>query len=262
MNIVGKCGSVVLGKWGVVRTTASACWAFIVLAVHPSSWSRAVREQLAKQIVFTGIDAVGVILMIAALTGISVVVQAQLWLGRLGQTEMLGSILVAVVIREIGPLLVNFVVIGRSGTAISTELANMKVRNEVDLLESMGVEPMVYLVLPRVLGVIISVFCLTICFIMISLVSGYIFGYLMGTTAGDPTGFMRTIFRSIKPADIFNLLAKTIIPGLVTGVICTIEGLQVKGLITEVPQATTRAVVRSIMALLVVFAIVSVFTYV
>ena len=69
--------------------------------------------------------------MIALIVGVLVVVQAQYWLTRLGQTALIGPILTAVVLRELGPLLTNFVVIARSGTAISTELANMKVHGEV-----------------------------------------------------------------------------------------------------------------------------------
>lgn len=262
MSFIAECGEFALDKWGEVRKIASIAYSFVCLALRRSSWNRTVKAQLGKQILFSGIEAVGLIVMIAILAGISVVVQTQLWLTRFGQTELLGGILVAVIIREIGPLLVNFVVIGRSGTALSTELANMRVRFETDVLDAQGVDPMIYLVLPRVLGIMISVLCLTVVFVVVSLASGYLFAFMLGVSIGDPSIFINTVFGSVYPADVFNLLAKTILPGLSTGVICCIEGLTIQGLVTEVPQATTRGVVKSIMALLLISAIVSVFTYV
>lgn len=262
MSFVVKIGNQVLARWAVVRDIAGVVWVFLVLALNPSSWRRPVRSQLGRQILFSGVDALSLVVMIAVLTGISVVVQAQLWLARFGQTELLGAILVTVIIRELGPLLVNFVVIGRSGTAISTELANMKVGREVELLDAQGIEPMIYLILPRVLGLAISVLCLTIVFIVVSLASGYLFGFMLNVAAGDPALFLSTVFQSVKPADLVNLLSKTFVPGMMTGIICCLVGISVKGMITEVPQAATKGVVRSIIALLLIFAIVSVFTYV
>ena len=167
-----------------------------------------------------------------------------------------------VIVRELGPLLVNFVVIGRSGTAIATELGNMKVSGEVRILDAQGLDPFTYLVLPRVLGVAVSVFCLTIIFIVVSFISGYLSGGLLGVNPGRPLFFFRSVFKAVSPSDVFNLLAKTIIPGILTGIICCMEGLSVSTSITEVPQATTRAVVRSVTALFIVSALVSVFTYI
>ncbi len=259
---VAKIGDHVLARWAVVRDIAAVAWAVIVLSCKPSTWRPPVRAQLGRQILFTGVEAVWVVVAIAVLAGVSVVVQTQLWLTRFGQTELLGAILVATIIRELGPLFVNFVVIGRSGTAISTELANMRVLREVELLDAQGVEPMIYLIVPRVLGMTISVLCLTVVFIIVSLISGYLFGFMLNIASRNPAAFLNAVFQSVTPSDIINLIAKTLIPGMTTGIICSLEGISIRGLITEVPQATTRGVVRSIIALLLISAIVSVFTYV
>ncbi len=161
MSFLVKTGDMALNRWAVIRDITTVTCSIIYLSLRPSSWRRPVRGQLSRQILFTGVEAVWLVVVIAVLAGISVVVQAQVWLARFGQTELLGAILVTVIIRELGPLLVNFVVIGRSGTAICTELANMKVRQEVEVLDAQGVDPIIYLVLPRILGMIISVFSLT-----------------------------------------------------------------------------------------------------
>ena len=257
MNILVLPGRYFLARWRFLRYLAAVTVTVVAVCFKRGTFRTTVRNVLARQVLFTGFEAIG----FAFLVGIAVVVQAQVWLVRAGQAALLGPILVMVIVREIGPLLVNFVVIGRSGTAIATELGNMNVSGEVRLLDSLGLDPLIYLVVPRVLGVMISVFCLTILFITVSFGSGYLSGVLLGASTASWQFFARSVFGAIQPEDIFNLLAKTLIPGLLTGVICSVEGLGVSRAITEVPQAATRAVVRSVTALFLTSVIISVFTY-
>ncbi len=261
MNLLGSIGKGVRRKAGSVRDLVAVTATVLAVSVRRRTWSRTVRNVLARQILFTGFNAVGFISVLAFLVGISIVVQAQVWLTRVGQSALLGPVLVMVVVREVAPLLVNFVVIGRSGTAMAIELGNMNVSGEVRVLDAMGLDPFVYLVIPRVLGMALSVFCLAIVFVVVSFISGYLFGALMGAHTGHPAVFVSSVFRSVRPADVVNLLSKTLVSGLLTGAICCMEGLSVERAVTEVPQATTRAVVRSIGALFIVSAIVSVVTY-
>lgn len=199
--------------------------------------------------------------MIALLAGLSIVLQTQVWLFRLGQSAMIGPLLVSIIIREVAPLIINFVVIGRSGTAIASELATMRVAGEIRLLDGMGLDPLTYLVMPRIIGTTVSVFCLTTLFIVIAFVSGYTGGLLAGLNMGEPSVFMDSVFAAIRPADVLNVLAKTFIPGLLTGTICCIEGISVGNAMTEVPQAATRGVMRSVAAMLVILTLVSIITY-
>jgi phospholipid/cholesterol/gamma-HCH transport system permease protein len=262
MKLLSLPGKYLVNRWRLLRHLAAVAAAVVAASFRRGTFRRTVRNVLARQVLFTGFEAVRFVALLAFLIGISVVVQAQVWLVRAGQAALLGPVLVMVVIREIGPLLVNFVVIGRSGTAIATELGNMNVSGEVRVLDSLGLDPFIYLVVPRVLGVMISVFCLTILFIVISFTSGYLSGVILGASTGSLRFFTRSVFGAIAPEDIVNLLAKTIIPGLLTGVICCTEGLGVSRASTEVPQAATRAVVRSVTALFLSSVIISVFTYV
>jgi phospholipid/cholesterol/gamma-HCH transport system permease protein len=105
------------------------------------------------------------------------------------------------------------------------------------------------------------VLCLCVVLVALSFASGYLCGVLIRVSPADPRIFATSVFSAIGRADFANLLAKTVIPGLLTGTICVVEGLGVRGSITEVPQAATRAVVRSVAALFLVSAAVSVLTY-
>ena len=255
-----------LGRQTIVRLGAVAylvavAWTVLTAAVRPRHWPRPVRNVLARQILFTGFEATRFVSLIALLVGLSVVLQAQVFLRKFGQSGLLGPILIMVLIREVGPLLTNFVVIGRSGTAMATELASMKVNGEVKLLDAQGLDPFLYLVMPRVLGAAISIFCLTIIFVAVSFLSGFASGLLMGAQTGGPDVFVRSVFGAVTKADILNLLIKSFVPGLLTGVICCTEGLSVRGAVTEIPQAASRALVRSTMALFITSALVSLVTY-
>jgi phospholipid/cholesterol/gamma-HCH transport system permease protein len=210
---------------------------------------------------FTGFDALGLVLLIGVLAGISVVTQTQLWLSKLGQTGMLGSLVVAVIVNEIAPLLVNFVVLGRSGTAIATELANMKVHDEIHILEAQGIDPMQYLVMPRTIGVATSVFCLAVFFSTASFLSGFLFSVLIEAGVGDFTMYARNIMGAVAPSAVLSFAVKTFLTGTIVGATCCVQGLNAGSSATETPQAVTRSVVKSIAIILTISVLVSIMTY-
>ena len=261
MSVLASMGESVLGWIRAQNYLAAVVWTVARLGIRYSSWPQTVRNVLARQILFTGYEAVRFVSLVALAVGISVVVQTQVWLAKFGQTALLGPVLVMVVVRELGPLLVNFIVIGRSGAAMATEMGIMKISGEIHVLDAQGVDPFVYLVMPRVLGAAVSVFCLTVIFVVVAFVSGYLSGLLLGANPGHPALFINSVFKAVQPADVFNLLAKTLLSGAVTAAICCMEGLSVKTSMTEVPQATTRSAVRSVVALVLVSALVSLVTY-
>jgi phospholipid/cholesterol/gamma-HCH transport system permease protein len=261
MNFVGRIGAGTIDKWLGLRYVLAVAWTSVTFAFKRRYWTRSVRDVLARQILFTGYEATRFVSLVAALIGIAVVVQTQVLLETIGQSAFLGPVLVTVIIRELAPLLTNFIVIGRSGTAMATEMGNMKVNGEVHVLDAQGLDPFIYLVLPRVLGAAVSVFCLTIVFVVVSFASGFICGTLLGLNTQDLASFSDSVFGAVKKADVLNILAKTLLPGLITGSICCTEGLSVGHTITEVPQAATRAVSRSTAALFILSAAISVLSY-
>jgi len=262
MNILEATGRWTIQRLRGINYLAAVLGCALFYALRPSAWKRPVRSVFARQVLFTGVEAAGFTSRIAILVGVSVVVQAQLWLGKVGQTRFLGPILVAVIIRELGPLLANLIVILRSGNAIAAELGIMKVTGEVRVVESQGLDPFLYLVMPRVIAVSLCVFCLTVIFIVVCLVSGYICGVLVGVKTGGTIGFLDSIAGAIGPVDVFNVVIKSLLPGFFSGAICCIEGLSVEHAITEVPPASSRAVQLCVVMVFLVSALVSLVTYV
>lgn len=261
MKWIAFLGRHTIARLGAVAYLVAVAWTVLVAAFQSRHWPRPVRNVLARQILFTGYEATRFVSVIALLVGLSVVLQAQMFLRKVGQSELLGPILVMVLIRELGPLLTNFVVLGRSGTAMATEMASMKVNGEVKVLDAQGMDPFLYLVMPRILGMAISIFCLTIIFVTVAFLSGFASGLLLGAETGGPGVFVDSVFSSMTSADVLNLIIKSFVPGLLTGAICCTEGLSVKGAFTEIPQATSRAQVRSTITLFITSALVSLVTY-
>jgi phospholipid/cholesterol/gamma-HCH transport system permease protein len=261
MKMLRQLGVRVRSSWrGFAYVVAVAACA-LGEAMKPRHWRQPVRDVLARQILFTGVHAIRVVFMLALLFGVSVVVQVQVWTSALGQKALLGPVLVGLIFRELGPLLTNFLVIARSGTAMASELAAMRVHGEVKALDAQGIDPFIYLVMPRVIGSAISVFGLAVMFVAVSILGGLFTGILLGANTGTPWQFFESVFGALRPADVLNLLAKTLIPGMLMAAICCIEGLSIRGLATDLPQAASRAVMKSITALFVVSALISIVTY-
>src|SRR6185369_5601065 len=116
-------------------------------------------------------------------------------------------------------------------------------------------------VMPRVLGFAVSTFCLTIVFILVAFTSGYLFAAWMGKGSGDLFLFADAVSKAIHPKDVLGVLAKSILPALFAGAACCIGGLGVGESVTDIPQATQRALTRSVAGLFVICAVVSLLTY-
>src|SRR5437763_1548829 len=175
MSAVRKLGQSVWVQWDELRHAASVIGTVLYLSVQPRHWARTVRNLLARQILAVGVEPLLFVCAVAVFVGISVVVQLAFWTGEAGQSRMLGPLLVAVVARELGPLLTNIVVIVRSSSAMATELGVLKINGEAHVLEAETNDPFLHLVVPRVLGVAGSTFCLTSLFILVSLARSFLF---------------------------------------------------------------------------------------
>ncbi len=258
---VADIGRFARAQWHEVLYLASVLGTTLFLGAQPRYWRRTLRRVFARQLLSSGVESVRFILIVAVLVGISVVVQFGVWTGKLGLSQKLGPLLVAVVVRELAPLFANFVLIVRGGSAIATELGVMKIGGEVRVLEAQGLDPLLFLVLPRVLAMAVSAFCLTVIFVLVAFASGYGFGALVSPANANPGVFLNNVFKAVHPFDAIGLLVKCLLPALLTAVICSTEGLSVEGGVREVPLATKGALARSLAALFITSAAISLLTY-
>ncbi len=261
MTMITQVGLSAQEGWRELRYLAAVIWTVLSKSARPRNWRSAVRAELSRQLISAGIESTWFVSRVALAVGISVVAQALVWLNKIGQSKLLGPLLVTVMIREAVPVITNLLVIGRNGTAITAELANMKVSEEVRVLDAQGLDPFIYLVMPRVLCLTVCVLYLGVVFIFISFASGYFCGLLLSPNISDPSTFVNTILNAVDPVDVISFLAKSVIPALFTGAICCAEGLRVSSAVTEVPGAARRALTRSVVFLFSISALVSFLTY-
>ncbi len=213
---------------------------------------------VVRQVFFTGFQALSLISAIAAFVGATFVLQVQLLSGALN-TEMGGKILVAVMLRELAPLVTAIVVTGRSGTAIATELGNMKVNEEILALSSLGIDPMRFIVQPRIIGCVVSVLVLTVYFGVVAIGAGYLVGLSLGGVGLDnmQAGFTQ----ALSPADLPLFLAKGLTLGIIVGLLSCHFGLQAEGSPTEVPRCASHAVVMTLLACVAFNALITLTFY-
>jgi phospholipid/cholesterol/gamma-HCH transport system permease protein len=202
-----------------------------------------VRQVIIRQVFFTAYQAFRLIAITAVIFGVLAVVQSSSQLKRLGGTDILGDVLVAALIRELGPLVVLIVVVARSVTAVAAELSAMKANGEIDGLRAVGVSPLSYLVVSRVVSGAFSSLLLGMHFVWISLLVGYGAAQVFAEMPFDKYVF--GIASALEPIDLGIFLLKTFGLGLVAFLLACFCGLRTTGASFEIPQATTKAVVWS-----------------
>jgi phospholipid/cholesterol/gamma-HCH transport system permease protein len=207
---------------------------------------------LVNQVRFTALQAIGLVTFLAAILSFLVISQALRTLGGLGATDYIGTVVVVAIIRELGPLLTALIVVSRSGTAIAAEMATNRVMGEVTALEAMGIDPYIYLVLPRMLGAIISVAALMILFDGVALTAGYLAAALNGMHFSR---YSDIVLATLSAKDVWLTLGKGLVFGSAVALFPSYHGLAVKAGPTEIPQAVTRGVVATIVAVFVSSAV-------
>lgn len=245
-----------------MRQVVAVAATSVRLGLRPRLWPRTVRNALARQIVLQGVDAVPLLIRVAILTGISLVLQAQLFLSQVGQSELIGPLIGVALVREGTPVLVNLLVIARSGGALATELANMRLTGQIRVLNAQGLDPFVCVVMPRVLATALSVCCLSVFFLVITLSTGFVTGAVLDVHRLGPAHFADAVYRSISVTDWTNLFLKSLLPGLLTGAICCTEGFGGARNLADVPRSGARAVYRALGALFFVSVVFSALTYI
>jgi len=231
----------------------------LALVTPGSPSGRVLRHLTAMQILFAGVESLVPVALVAFLVGAGVITWLQHVLSSIGALEHLGTLLVAVVVREVAPMVTIVVFIARSASAISVEVGYMKLQEEIAALEVMRLRPVAYLWVPRIVGGGISGGCLAVLFTFIALASGYaVASAFLGT---DMMMLTEQALGAIMPGDVILVLAKSVgICAAVAAVACSV-GLSVRTSMTEIPRVTGLALVISLFLALVANGLLSLSFY-
>ncbi|GAQ94686.1 phospholipid/cholesterol/gamma-HCH transport system permease protein [Thermodesulfovibrio aggregans] len=205
-----------------------------------------VGEVLLRQIYFTGIQALPAITISGLLIGFVIVLQTASIAGA-GSSNVIGKILLWLVLKEIGPFFTGLIILTRSGSAIATELATMKLNREIEYLEAMGIKPEVYLLKPRLYGVLISAIVLSIYFQLSAIFGGIFLATLISNIPFSD--YADVIILNLSFKEIAMSFSKSMIFGISISVICIWQGLSVAKSSTEIPQRATKAITGSLFSI-------------
>ena len=215
-------------------------------------------RQIVNQILFTGVEAFWLVGVIGLLCGITIIIQATTTMPKFGVGEYFGKILIIVVIRELGPFFTSLVVVGRSGAALAAYIGNMRVAKEISALETMGIDPIRFLVMPAFVAMVVSMVCLSIYFDIIAIIGGY---FIARINVEIPFGiFITTVLDALSAKEIMISVGKNILFGSIIATVSCYYGLAVNN-IREVPQASLKSVVSSMIATIVINMMVTIGFY-
>jgi phospholipid/cholesterol/gamma-HCH transport system permease protein len=234
---------------------APARFAFDVAASAPSlpgAGRRVTARVLLNQLRFTALQAVPLVILLGGILSFVVIQMSVRELGQVGATDLIGQLLVVSIVRLLGPLLTAIAVVGRSGTAISAELATNAVLGEVRALEAIGIDPNHYLVLPRVLGCTVAVTLLIVLFDVVALCGGFLAAGVEGMSGGR---YLASVLGALDLTDVLLTVLKGMSFGLIIGTLPSFHGLRVGRSPTEIPRAVIRGTVSSIVLIFVVTAL-------
>lgn len=206
-------------------------------------------SRVLKQIRFIGFQSTLVILLTGAFSGMVLGLQGFYTLSRFGSEAFLGPMVALALIKELGPVLSALMVTGRAGSAVTAEIGIMRISEQVDALELMGLNPFRYLIVPNLLAALIALPLLTAIFDVVGIFGGYLVGVkLLGVSGGTYFGEMASY---VHVEDVLEGIYKSLSFGALIVWVCCYKGYYTGFGAEGVSRATTQAVVLSSVLILI-----------
>ncbi len=203
-----------------------------------------------EHIVEFGVNSLPIVGLICFLIGAIMAMQAANQLRRFGAMQYIANLVGVAAMRELAPLMTAILITGRSGSAITAEIGSMRVAEELDALEVMGVNPTKFLVVPKFLGMLIAVPCLTVIAVFIMITGGFMLSvYGLGV---EPWQYIENTINAIQMKDFATGMTKSVFFAVVICWVGVYRGFQVEGGAEGVGKMTTSSVVTSIFFIIVV----------
>ena len=224
------------------------------VALRPSTFRGTALVNQLEHIAFRGVP---IIMLISFLVGCIVAQQGIFQLQRFGAATFVVNLVGILILRELAVLLTSIMVAGRSGSAFTAEIGSMRMREEVDALRVMGLDPIEILILPRILALVIGLPILAFLAVLAGLAGGGLTAVLYGGMTAE--GFVARLQAVVEARHLAVGLIKAPFMALIIGVIATIEGFAVEGSAESLGRHVTASVVKSIFMVIVLDGFFAVF---
>jgi phospholipid/cholesterol/gamma-HCH transport system permease protein len=207
------------------------------------------RPAIISQIVRVGVRSIFIISLVSGAVGLILVLQMAPPLDKFGSKNLVANITGVAILRELGPLIAAIVLTGFAGAAITAEIGTMVVGEEIEALEAHALNPVRFLVVPRVIATVVSMTALAVIADLVAVTCGM----LMATTAlGIPREkYIENTLQQVQLVDFVTGIGKATVFGLLIGLIACTNGLRVTGGAAGVGKATTGTVVQSIVSIVI-----------
>lgn len=244
MNIIENIGALILGTGRQVKDVLALFLETLYwIAFGPFKKKFVKREGIFAQMVFAGVDSLIIALFVAFFTGIVIAMQSAYQLSRFGANIYTAPMVAVSLARELGPVLTALVVAGRVGAAITAELGTMKVTEQIEALETIALNPVRFLVVPRFLALLVMLPCLTVFADLVGIFGGFLVGVF--NLRLDPYRYITFSFQFMEWKDVWTGLIKSVTFGITISMVGCHMGLNTKGGAEGVGKSTTLSVVTS-----------------
>ena len=210
-----------------------------------------------QQASLVGADALPIVGLLSLLLGLTIAFQSSLQLEQFGAGLYLADIVCLSMVRELGPMMTAVLVSARSGSAITSELSSMNVREEIDAMRTMGLDPFSHLVLPRLAALTLVLPSLTLMAILLGMIGGLIISVSMLDMAAST--YVGRALEAVALADIGHGLGKSVLFAWIIGITACAVGLHTRGGSQNIGRATTRTVVSSLFLIIVTDSVIATF---
>lgn len=208
------------------------------------------RQPVFEQMVYMGVSSVVIVFFVTFFTGVVIAMQAAHQLSKMGGTIYVASLTSVSLCRELGPVLTALVIAGRIGAAITAEIGSMQVNEQIEALDTMAINPVRFLIAPKLISLLVMLPCLTILGDAFGMLGGYIVGvYSLNINSHL---FIQTAFKYLTLKDIYTGLSKSIVFAAIIVLVGAYHGLKTRGGAVGVGRSTTLSVVTSF--ILIIFA--------
>ncbi|MCP4903118.1 MAG: ABC transporter permease [bacterium] len=258
--IVGR-----IGRWALGQLAAAM--RVSVLVVDTLAWiivapirGKGLRWRSSiENFVEFGVRSLPIVGMICFLIGVIIALQASYTLSRWGANRFIADLVAIVALRELAPLMTAILMTGRSGSAITAEIGTMKVGEEIDALEVMGLNPIKYLVAPKFLGMLVAVPCVTLVAMFIMVFGGWLASVVV---VDVPSGvYVTQTVDALSQKDLFTGMVKSVFFGIAICWVGVYRGFQVEGGAEGVGRQTTSSVVTSIFIIILIDLVFTILFY-
>jgi phospholipid/cholesterol/gamma-HCH transport system permease protein len=252
-------GEAVVEIWRDIRILITFVGELSAALVHGALHPRSVRwSDMMRVAEAAGVNALPIVMLISFLMGLIMAFQAAVPLRQFGAEIFVANLIALSMLRELGPLMTAIVLAGRSGSAFAAEIGTMKVREEIDALKTMGLDPVRFLVVPRVVAAVFMTPLLTIFANLVGLMGGSVVMLSLGFPL---ITFFNQVQYAVTYGSLLGGLLKSFVFGILVAAVGCLRGLQTGSGATSVGESTTRAVVSGIILIAVTDGIFSVVYY-